>query len=80
MSKRLGWKETAAHLRRGHYLMVTLASEGPSYATDNGIGVSVKTGREMTTQSSLPLPNNEMIVPNEDGLFPGMSQTWRIVG
>jgi len=60
--------------------MKTLATDGASYALDNGVGVSAKAGGEMTAQLSLlSAPRDAEIVPNEDGLFPGMSQTWRVL-
>ena len=86
MSRRYNWAQTASAMRNGRLLMVTLASDGPSYALDNGIGVSARVGRDMTAQGDLfgnagavPSGNDLRLVPNDDGLFPGMSQTWRVV-
>lgn len=84
MSKRLNWTQSVQAMRKGRLLMVTHASDGPSYALDNGIGVSAKVGRDMTAQGDLfesgnaPPRGNVEIVPNDDGLFPGFSQTWRV--
>jgi hypothetical protein len=86
MSRRYNWNQTAQAMRHGRLLMVTHANDGPSYALDNGIGVSAKVGRDMTAQGDLfegnagAMPRGDLcIVPNDDGLFPGMSQTWRVV-
>lgn len=69
-------------MRHGRVLMATFTSEGPSYALDNGIGVSSRVGRDMTAQGDLfagSMPRDGLcIVPNDDGLFPGISQTWRV--
>ncbi len=74
MSKRLNWSQTASAMRRGRLLMVTHASDGASYALDNGMGVSARVGRDMTAQGDLfegNAPSRDvLIVPNDDGLFP----------
>lgn len=62
-------------LSRGHILMLTLEPQGRSFALDNGIGVTLRAGVDLT-QSDLP-GIAAGLVANEDGLFPGCSQTWR---
>ena len=85
MSKRLNWNQTASALRRGRVLMLTHANDGASYALDNGVGVSVRVGRDLTSQGDLfegnsaPPAGDLRVVPNDDGLFPGMSQTRRVL-
>ena len=91
MSKRLSWSQTAQALRKGRLLMVTQGGDGPSYALDNGIGVAAKAGRDMTAQADLfdedmatdigmpCAPDDLRIVGNGDGLFPGFSQTYRVL-
>lgn len=77
--KRLSANETRRAMRQGSMLMVTFSHEASSYALTNGVGVSAKAGRDLTGQWDLPglSAGPEPLIPNEDGLFPGMSQTWR---
>ena len=61
--------------RKGSFLMLT---HGEGYATDDGKTVN-RAMAERHTQGTLfaDMPHNvPRLSGNEDGLFPGMSQTW----
>lgn len=78
--KRLSANETRRAMTQSEsMLMVTFSHEATSYALTNGVGVTAKAARELTAQCDLPgIPSGpEPLVPNDDGLFPGFSQTWR---
>jgi hypothetical protein len=63
-------------LRNGTPLMVTLSPQGPSYSIDGHGTVAAKFARGLTQPLDGP-PGDLFLVPNEDGLFPGCSQTWQ---
>lgn len=65
-------KRTMDALEQGHLLVLTHGAEGPSYGLDNGRAVPTKIAR--TLQGDL------FVRPSEDGLFPGMTQTWKVEG
>jgi len=62
-------------LRNGVPLMVTLTQSGPVYSVDGHGTVATKFARALTDPG--PCQPDLFLVPNEDGLFPGMSQTWQ---
>ncbi len=59
-------------LENGRFLYVTLGNE-TTYAI-NGAGAIPRKLGETLTQPTL---FGECLTPQEDGLFPGFSQTWR---
>lgn len=65
-----------AMARDGRTLMVTYLPDGSIFALDNGVGVAKKAALAMT-QGELFTNAPGALVPNEDGLFPGFTQTWR---
>lgn len=63
-------------LRAGLPLMVTLSQSGPVYSID-GLGtVAAKFARGLIAPCDGPGQGDLFLVPNEDGLFPGCSQTY----
>ncbi len=48
------------------------------YSLDNGVPVSRKLAGELTNPQRLQA--DLFLRPNEDGLFPGFTQTWRAEG
>lgn len=74
---------TAKHLAKamgGHALMVTHGTSGKEYATTNGVAVSGKLAKSLLDcgEAQGPQQADLFLVPNEDGLFPGFSQTWNL--
>ncbi len=65
-------------LREDRFLMCTYEPRGAAYSLDNGIPVSRKLAAELTGASKLQA--DLFLQPNEDGLFPGFTQTWRREG
>lgn len=65
-------------LRENRFLMCTYEARGTAYSLDNGIPVSKKLAGELTGASKLQA--DLFLQPNEDGLFPGFTQTWRAEG
>ncbi len=65
-------------LREDRFLMCTYEGTGPAYSLDNGIAVPRKLAAELTGASKLQA--DLFLQPNEDGLFPGFTQTWRADG
>jgi hypothetical protein len=63
-------------LRNGVPLMVTLSQQGATYSIDGHGTVASKFARVLTQPLDGP-PGDLFLVPNEDGLFPGCSQTWQ---
>jgi hypothetical protein len=65
--------------QKGAYLLLT---HGEGYSLDDGRAVPRKAARELTADlfETCDLPEQRKGLPplrgNEDGLFPGMSQTW----
>jgi len=57
-------------MERGEVLMVTNTPDGASYGLGTGAAVPSKVAREI--QGDL------FVKPSDDGLFPGMSQTWKV--
>jgi hypothetical protein len=65
-------------LRNGRPLILTLSTTGPSYSIDGYGVVAAKFARLLTQPASDgPAQSDLFMVPNDDGLFPGCSQTWR---
>jgi hypothetical protein len=62
-------------LREDRLLMCTYEGTGPVYSLDNGIPVPRKLAGELTGASKLQ--SDLFLRPNDDGLVPGFSQTWR---
>lgn len=56
-------------LKADRILMVTKSPDGESYGLDTGEGVTAKQARDI--QADL------FVRPQNDGLFPGFSQTWK---
>jgi hypothetical protein len=63
-------------LRNGTPLILTLSPQGPSYSIDGRGTVPTKFARGLTQPLDGP-PGDLFLTPNEDGLFPGCSQTWQ---
>ena len=65
---------------RAAYMMLT-HREG--YSLDDGSSVGTKTAQKLIGLFSADMPvqrkNGPTLTPNDDGLFPGHSQTWRVV-
>jgi hypothetical protein len=57
-----------SQLRAERFLMLTHTTEGARYGTDASKAVTTKAAHEI--QADL------FVKPQEDGLFPGHSQTW----
>jgi hypothetical protein len=62
-------------LQGDRLLMVTYEPVGTVYSLDNGVPVSKKLAAELTSPTKLQA--ELFLRPNEDGLFPGFTQTWR---
>jgi hypothetical protein len=62
-------------LRNGAPLMLTLTQSGPLYSIDGHGTVATKLARGLTNPG--PMQPDLFMRPNEDGLFPGFSQTWQ---
>lgn len=81
MSKRIS---TRNQMARAIYqdmaaLMVTYGPTGGSYATTHGVSVSAKLAKSLLDcGQDAGLTQGELfLAPNDDGLFPGFTQTWR---
>jgi hypothetical protein len=64
-------------LRQGVPLMLTLTQSGPLYSIDGRGSVPAKLARALTQPNDGPMQRDLFLAPNEDGLFPGFSQTWQ---
>lgn len=64
-------------LRDGAPLILTLTQSGPVYSIDGWGTLGAKLARALTTPCDGPAQSDLFMVPNDDGLFPGCSQTWR---
>jgi len=66
-----------AALQRGAFLVATYGAT-TSYGID-GAAVSSRLARELTAgaDEARPTQSDLFLTANEDGLFPGYSQTWR---
>ncbi len=62
-------------LRSERVLMCTYEPAGSVYSLDNGVSVPKKLAFELINPSKLQ--PDLFLTANEDGLFPGFSQTWR---
>jgi hypothetical protein len=58
--------------------MCTYEGTGKVYSLDNGVAVPPKLAAELTDPTRLQA--DLFLRPNEDGLFPGFTQTWRAEG
>src|SRR6476660_5036589 len=67
-----------AALRRERLLMCTYEPAGTVYSLDNGVPVSKKLAADLVNPQRLQ--GDLFLRPNEDGLFPGFTQTWRAEG
>jgi hypothetical protein len=61
-------------LRQGAPLILTHTQAGPLYSIDGHGTVATKLARGLTNLG--PMQADLFMRPNEDGLFPGFSQTW----
>lgn len=66
-------------LRNGAPLILTLSAQGASYSIDGHGTVPAKLARSLTAEQDggPSIPGDLFLIPNEDGLFPGCSQTWQ---
>jgi hypothetical protein len=71
-------KSIRAALRRERLLMCTHEPAGTVYSLDNGVPVSKKLAADLVNPQRLQ--GDLFLRPNEDGLFPGFTQTWRAEG
>jgi hypothetical protein len=63
-------------------LVLTYGGNGASYSLSDGAPVPAKVGKELTRETvgnSGWTQDDLFVVPNDDGLFPGMSQTWSVI-
>jgi hypothetical protein len=67
--------KTISLLSKGAPLMLTLTQAGPLYSIDGYGTIAAKLARGLTNPG--PMQSDLFLVPNEDGLFPGCSQTWQ---
>lgn len=58
-------------LEAGRVIVETRHSEGHTFGLDNGTPVPSKIVKQ--------LQGDLFVTPSEDGLFPGHSQTWRVI-
>ena len=65
-------------LRGDRMLMCTYEPAGKAYSLDNGLAVPKRLATELINPSKLR--PDLFLAANEDGLFPGFSQTWRAGG
>jgi hypothetical protein len=64
-------------LRNGAPLILTHTQAGPLYSIDGHGTVATKLARGLTQPCDGPMQTDLFLQPNEDGLFPGFSQTWQ---
>ena len=70
---------------RGAFVMATQGREdGTQYDVNGCVPLSRKIAKALTEPTldlaaGLSFKSGLSLVPNDDGLFPGMSQTWRAV-
>lgn len=64
-------------LRAGMPLILTLSAQGSSYSIDGCGTVTPKFARSLISPNDGPQQPDLFLSPNEDGLFPGCSQTWQ---
>jgi hypothetical protein len=65
-------------LREDRVLMCTYEAAETVYSLDNGVPVPKRLAAELIGACSLQA--DLFLRPNEDGLFPGFTQTWRAEG
>lgn len=65
-------------LRTDRVLVLTNRSDGAEYSLDNGAAVPLRLARTLTGAMS-DRQADLFLAPQEDGLFPGFSQTWKAV-
>ena len=83
--KPLGKKDAVIRMKRDFRLLIaTHETSGTVYSLDNGAPVAKRAAEALTGQmdmfQSCPVkmpPQSAALIANEDGLFPGFSQTWR---
>ena len=71
-------RHSSRALRRERLLMCTYEPAGTVYSLDNGVPVSKKLAADLFNPQRLQ--GDLFLRPNEDGLFPGFTQTWRAEG
>lgn len=82
MSKQLALGRASDLLRKSdRFLMVTHLPDGAAFSVFPDGPISRKAGEALTSQGDL-FPSTgtgkrPVMIPNNDGLFPGFSQTWR---
>lgn len=64
-------------LRKGVPLMLTHTQAGPLYSIDGHGTVATRLAKGLTEANDGPGQLDLFLVPNDDGLFPGFSQTWQ---
>jgi hypothetical protein len=69
-------REIRNALRRDRTLMCAHEPAGKVYSLDNGMPVPKRLASELTGPAKLQA--DLFLQPNEDGLFPGFTQTWRV--
>lgn len=83
MRKHITTRQSLARAMDSAALMVTHHPSGSDYATTHGVKVASKLAKSLLDCGEAKLtvaPQGELfLVANEDGLFPGFSQTWRNV-
>ena len=81
MAKALSRKATIAKMAKDSAVLCLTHGHGFTIEP-HGLAVTRKAGDDMTKQhdlfGGLNAPEAIELVPNDDGLFPGMSQTWRV--
>lgn len=70
-------KDTLANALRSANLMVTHTPNGDEYGTTLGQSVSARLARNLVQYDMFTVPPDDSLIPNNDGLFPGFSQTFR---
>lgn len=70
-------KQALANALRRADLMVTHTPVGDEYGTTLGEGISARLAHALVQAELFPVPPQDSLIPNDDGLFPGFSQTFR---
>jgi hypothetical protein len=74
-------KATRSRLTAGRYMLLT---HGEGYSLDDGTAIRRTTAEnllqgELFSAAPCQRKGQPVMRANDDGLFPGMSQTWRVV-
>lgn len=71
-------KQICERVQSGRVMLMVTYGTGPaSWATTDGLPVTARCARELTGDLFEPGMPSGCLQSNEDGLFPGMPQTWR---